>query len=190
MRTIEKNIYTFDELSEKAKEKAMEWYRETDDYFYLQDAIENDFATIAKIIGLDIENVYYQVAYVQSDFAAIIGRWSYAKGAAKKIREYAPCAGGLHEIVEEWCDLQKRNFYRLNAQLGCNRDFQTVKETTVDGRYTPDDTLDAVSELASRLSRWLYYYLRDEYEHHNSDEAVGESIRANEYEFYENGERA
>ena len=30
----------------------------------------------------------------------------------------------------------------------------------------------------------------NEYEYQNSDEAVDESIRANEYEFYENGEIA
>lgn len=32
MRTIEQTIYTFDELSEKAKESAREWYRETMDF--------------------------------------------------------------------------------------------------------------------------------------------------------------
>lgn len=189
MRTIEKTVFLFDELSDKAKEKAREWYRSIDDGWYLQNAIENDFAEIARIIGLEVENVYYQIGYVQSDYAAIIGRWSYAKGAAKKIREYAPKADELYEIVDLWCDLQRRKFYQLDARLTCLRDCQNVGDTTINGRYTDDDTLDEAQRIASQLAQWLYWYLRDECDSMNSDEAVDESIRTNEYEFYENGER-
>lgn len=190
MRTIEKTVFQFDELPDEAKENARKWYRSTDDGWYLRDAIENDFAEIARIIGLEVDRVYYQIGYVQSDYAAIIGRWSYAKGAAKKIREYAPMADGLHEIVDLWCSLQRRKFYQLDARLTCLRDCQNVGGTTINGRYTDDDTLDEAQLIAERLAQWLYHYLRDECDDMNSDEAVDENIRVNEYEFYENGERA
>lgn len=50
MRTIEKTIYKYSELSDAAKSNARDWYRQSDcDDFYSECVIE-DTATIADIL--------------------------------------------------------------------------------------------------------------------------------------------
>ena len=47
-----------------------------------------------------------------------------------------------------------------------------------------------VRQLMRDFADWIYGRLNDEYDYQTGDEAVEESIRANEYEFYQSGERA
>ena len=47
--------------------------------------------------------------------------------------------------------------------------------------------VDMQTDLMNDFNDWMYYRLRDEYEYLTSDEAVAESIIANEYEFDEDG---
>ena len=201
MRTITKTVYKFSELDDQAKDKARDALRYTSEYE--ADAVIEDFAEIAKLIGLEINprrvkpmngetryepNVYYAVSHCQSDFASFSGQWSYTKGCSAAIRAYAPRDIELHAIVDAWCDLQRRNFYRLTASCSHGRDCQKVDYCTVDGRYTNDETLDAASDIVRDLAHWLYKSLRDEFEYQSSDEHIDEIITINEYEFYENGE--
>jgi len=53
---------------------------------------------------------------------------------------------------------------------------------------TPDAE-DIVTEALRDLARWLYRQLEREYEYLTSDEAVDESLRANDYTFTEAGRR-
>lgn len=189
MRTIEKAVYQFDELSDEAKERARAWYRSCDDGYYLEDVV-GDFREITKLIGLEVDDVCYMVSHSQGDYASFSGAWRYKKGCLAEVKNYAPRDLELHGITASWCDLQRKNFYRLAASPAHGRGCQTVSYTTVDGRYTDDSTLDASADICRDLADWLYRWLRDEVEYRNSDEAVDETIRANEYEFYENGEAA
>lgn len=198
MRTIEKTVYKFSELDDQAKDNARDALRYTSEYE--ADAVIEDFAEIAKLIGLDINtrpvklmngetryepNVYYSVAHCQSDFASFSGQWSYTKGCSAAIRAYAPRDTELHAIVDAWCDLQRSNFYRLVVTCSHGRDCQKVDDCTVDGRYVDED---AASDIVRDLAHWLYKRLRDEFEYQSSDEYIDEIIEANDYEFYENGE--
>lgn len=200
MRTIEKTVYKFSELDDQAKDNVRESFRYGE---YNADAIIEDFVYIAELIGLDINtrpvklmngetrydpNIYYSVAHCQSDFTSFSGQWNYAKGCKAAIRAYAPKDTELHAIVDDWCELQRRNFYRLNASCSHGRYCQKVGYCTVDGRYTNDETLDVASDIVRDLAHWLYKRLRDEFEYQSSDEYIDEIITINEYEFYENGE--
>lgn len=208
-RIIEKTVYQFDELTDEAKEKARQWYRESDDGYYLDNVI-SDFSQIAEIIGLELSTrsvplmngktrqepeVYYSVAYSQGDYAAFTGTWRYEKGSMKALREYAPVDTVLRSILADFNALQKRFFYRLAVDCSERRGNQYVNN--VYRRYTSrydEQAVDRETEreaenIVDRLSSWLYTQLRNEVDYQNSDEQVDESIRANEYEFSENGER-
>ena len=50
-----------------------------------------------------------------------------------------------------------------------------------------DGAEEAVTEALRDLARWLYRQLEREYEHLTSDEAIDESIAANDYTFTEAG---
>ena len=61
------------------------------------------------------------------------------------------------------------------------RDSPTCQQPT-------DDAEDAVTEAMRNLARWLYHQLRSEYEHLTSDEAIDETLAANESTFTAAGE--
>ena len=46
---------------------------------------------------------------------------------------------------------------------------------------------DEVTQLLRDFADWIYNQLISEYEYQTSEEAVAESMEANEYEFYEDG---
>lgn len=205
MRVIEKTVFQFDELNEQAKQKAREWYLSGYGMVDLGFVVD-DFVYICEIIGLDLEyssvmlmngktrqkpDVYYSIGYCQSDYAAFDGRWTYAKGCKKAIREYAPMDNELHKIVDAWCELQKRNFYQLRANCSERCGSQHVNEVyRYDDKEVDRETESEVGSLVDDLAGWLYSTLESEVDYQTKDETVDENIRANEYEFYESGEIA
>lgn len=209
-RIIQKAVYKFEELSDAAKEKARQWWRESDDACYL-DSVISDFETIADLIGLELSTrsvplmngktrqepeVYYSVAYCQGDYAAFTGTWRYKKGCLKAIKAYAPVDTILHNIVSDFRAVQKRYFYQLVAQCSERRGNQYVNEVVkaeysrYDEQSVDRETERTIEDCVDRLSSWLYTQLRAEVDYQNSDEQVDEMLTVNEYEFTENGEIA
>jgi hypothetical protein len=52
----------------------------------------------------------------RGDGACVEGYRSHAKGAAARIRDYAPTDATLHGIADRLQALQRRNFYQLAAE--------------------------------------------------------------------------
>lgn len=208
MRTIQTQIYTYDELDERAKEKARDWYRrasEGDNDF--ADSIIDDAGRIADILGVEFSTrtvrlmggstrqdpcVYWSLGYSQGDYASFAGQYRYSKGAAKRIREYAPQDKTLHRIAAELQAAQSRNFYRLVATIQ-DTNHGGMRSEVCDGENEYRDIGDAESEVRDALrafADWIYESIRKEHEYQNSDETIAENIAANEYEFTADGERA
>ena len=49
---------------------------------------------------------------------------------------------------------------------------------------------DEITECLRDFANWIYKQLERDYDYQNSDDAVAETIEANDYEFTEDGERA
>lgn len=64
-----------------------------------------------------------------------------------------------------------------------------VERDSPTGQDMAPDAEDIVTEALRDLARWLYRRLEREYEYLTSDEAVDESLRANDYTFTEAGRR-
>lgn len=212
MQVIEKTVFQFDELSEAAKQKALEWYRQAsqgDNYY--QESVYEDAAAIGDILGIDLNQkrvplmngshrydpcIYYSGFWSQGDGACFEGQYSYKKGALKAIRAYAPKDAELHRIAKGLQDVQKRHFYSLVASCkhrgryyhsGC----MNVDVSDNRGSYRDiGDAEAAITQLMRDFADWIYKQLENAYEWENADEQVVENIRANEYEFDENGNRA
>lgn len=209
--TIVRTLYTFDELSDSAKEKAHDWWRECEAHDFDPNCTYHDFENICEILGIELGTlkngqhgftspaIYWTGFWSQGDGASFEGRYAYKPGAAKAIREYAPQDETLHDIADALQALQRPRFYRVGGD---------IRQGGYGGSYVHDgtmhfDAVDALSwedfdaetsrefqELFRDLARWLYRQLEAEYEDRMSDESVDEAIRINEYEFLENGERA
>ena len=205
-RTITKTqtLFTFDELSVKAKEKARDWYREdlpSDNGFY-------NFERVAEILGVTLAtrsvplmngetrqapSIYYTGFWSQGDGACFEGSYSYKPGASKAIRDYAPQDTDLHDIAAELQAVQRRYFYKLTAS--CSHSGHYYHSGCMSVNVDLDDSYASVSgadedgiiDALRSLADWLYRQLKSEYEYQNSDEVIDENIRANEYEFEEDG---
>jgi hypothetical protein len=202
-------LYTFDELSDKAKAKARDWWlscRDASDY----DSVIEDFAQIAGLMGFDFlthtiktyggatrdePNIWWSLGYVQGDYAGFEARYRYAKGGVAAVKAYAPQDETLHAIAESLQAMQQRNFWQISALIRFDdrRGF-TMAETLKDGSYMYGSDAETAAEETIReackdLSHWLYDNLRREDEYQTSDENVAEAMEANEYTFREDGTR-
>ena len=204
MRTIVHKLFKYEELDDTAKDKAKDWYRQ----FVFADSCDWEFVfegavQAANILGIDIDHrrgsrepaIYFSGFWSQGDGACFEGSYRYAKGATKKIREYAPQDTELHRIADELQNIQRRNFYKLGACMthrgryshsGC----MSVSVEHEDDHYRDiGDAEDDITQLMRDFADWIYDQLEKEYEYQCSDNVVEESIIANEYEFDEDGDR-
>ncbi|MEO3434586.1 antitoxin of toxin-antitoxin stability system [Inquilinus sp. CAU 1745] len=208
---IETTVYRLDELSDAAKEKARAWYREGGFDYDWYSAVYEDFQRIAEILGLDFKTrpvqlmgggtrhepcIWFRGLWSQGDGACFETRYSYQKGANRRIREYAPQDTELHCIADALQAIQRRNFYQLRAEashrshyyheycmaISVERDSPTYQDMTADAK-------DTVVEALRDLARLLYRQLEREYDYLSSDEAVDETIIANDYTFTGSGRR-
>ena len=198
MKTIEIQVYEFDELAEEAKEKAREWFRTGLSYnfqFYSECIIE-DAKTIGELFGLNIKNIFYSGFYSQGDGACFEASYNYKKGGLKKVKEHAPVDEELHRMVADLQELQRKNFYSLSAttkQWGNYMHSGCMTVVVWNGRadrYADKETAEGMTEILRLFADWIYDKLEKEYRYQNSDEGVDENIRNNEYEFLENGKIA
>jgi hypothetical protein len=187
-----KTLYRFDELSESAKEKARDWFRQDDLNYDWWDYVHDDAATIGALLGIRIDRIYFSGFWSQGDGACFEGGYQYRKGSIAAIKAYAPQDTELHGLAIRLQQLQRKAFYGLSASCeqrgfynhsGCMR--VSVEH---DKRDATDSEEDDLTQMLRDFADWIYSRLESEYEYLTSDEAVDENIRINEYEFDEDGE--
>lgn len=209
LQVTEKTVYSFDELSDDAKETARTWWRDSE----AQDWNDSEFVIddakrVAAILGIEFSTstvnlmgggtrqkpcVYWSGFWSQGDGACFEGSYSYAKGSRKAIREYAPQDKTLHAIADSLAEVQKRNFYQLAAYMkhrgfyyhsGC---MVVDVEDSRDSYRDIGDAEETVKQAMRDFADWIYDQLESAYEYSMSDDNVDEAIRANEYEFDDSG---
>lgn len=171
MRTIKTVVYQFDELSDTAKEKAREWYRSS--LLYQEQAWESTLEDAANI-GLEILSL--------DDHRQNEGK--FTAGAEET----------AHKIEEEHgdtCDTFKTAKQYLEARDTVIRAWERDENGEFVNEHRLDVFLDALdSNFLHDLLEDYHIMLNKEIEYLCSNESVDESIRANEYEFTKEGERA
>ena len=162
MKTKTINIYQFNELSEKAKQKAMNWYLEGEDFSFAWECIVDD----AKNVGLTIKQLddhkFNKGFFVLS-----------ASDTANRILKDHGESCETYKDAKEY--LEKVVFIRSSHLNEHEMDIQIE--------------MYSESFLGNLLEDYRIMLNRD-IEYQQSEHSVAESIEANEYEFLENGERA
>ena len=209
MRTQTTTVYKFDELSDEAKQTAIDSNRYTEvEFFDWWDYSFAMFAEAADLFGLDIRQtrkslmggghrydptIFFSGFSNQGDGACFEGDYSYKKGALKATKQAFPGDSELLRIVRDLQTLQQRNFYQLTATTkhrghynhsGC----MDITVDWADGRAFNDGDEESLKQLLRNFADWIYSSLEKEYDYLISDEAVAESLRANEIEFTEEGQ--
>lgn len=172
MRKIESSVYRFDELGDKAKDRARDWYRSCALDYEWWDGVYDDAERVGlKITSFDLD------------------RNRHADG--KFITSARECAQAIVDDHGTDCDTYK------TAEA-----FLRERDEAVDSAPRDDDgEFVSERELESKLDdierEFLRAILEDysinlqrEYEYLMSDEQVDECIESNSYEFTIDGERA
>ncbi|MCZ8350259.1 MAG: antitoxin of toxin-antitoxin stability system [Rhizobium sp.] len=208
---IETTVYTFEELDERAKDRARDWYRQASVHDDWHEFVFEDFERICEILGVDLATrpvrlfgggtrakpcIWFSGFASQGDGACFEGRYSYRKGASRAIRDYAPTDQRLAAIADELQRNQRKNLYALEARVTHRgryyheHSMEIAVERNSDQYQPPTaDAEEAVAEALRDLARWLYRQLEKEYDHQMSNEVVDEGIIVNGYTFTEAGGR-
>jgi len=215
MRIVETKVYKFDELSDKAKEKARTWWREAsvgDNYF--SESVIEDAERIAECFGLDLKQnaiplhsgktrmepaIHWSGFWSQGDGASFEGTLRPRADAIAALKDYAPKDEKLASIAASVQALHVATGGLLVAVIRTSGNYSHEYTMGFDFEYPDEEDesplMDIVksgaeeiaTEAMRNFARWIYRTLEKEYEYQNGNEQVDDKIRANEYEFEEDG---
>lgn len=180
MKTITYTVYTFDELSEEAKQKAIQEWRQSDPGHtlpFLSDNM-NEWAReilLENEITLDKTDdsnkkkwcnfsekyfCYYSLSYCQGD-------------------------GAMIEFVGTW----KNKYYISTTHSGhyYHSRSRNIDIEAIDGSQVTNDVIDDFSELYDAMCKELAKRGYNEIDYNNSDEYISETLSANDYHFTQDG---
>lgn len=195
--------YTFDELSDAAKEKAREWYRNGQLDYDWWEFVYEQADTAAKHLGIDIDRkgkhtpaIYFSGFWSQGDGACFEGSYRYKKGwRSALLHEFGP-GDTLNELLSIGLalqEIQSKQFYKLEATCRHRGHYQhsgcmSVEVTHADSMYRDiGDDEDYIRDALRLFADWIYARLESEHDWLTSDEQVDEALLANEYTFDEDG---
>lgn len=188
--------YTFAELSEEAKTRVRDRYRENYPDYDWWDWTYDRAKEVGSLIGIDIDDISFSGFWSQGDGASFTGKYSYEKGSKQAIRAEAPTDTGLHNIADRLAEVQHKHFYKLTATI-----------TRPAGRYYHENSVDidveidgdpyrnirrsaenAIQECLREFMRWIYKRLEAEYDYLTSDEKIDQCLSEGDTEYEANGE--
>ena len=164
MRLITKAVFKYDELSESAKQKAIEQYADIQVDYHWWETIYDD----ADRIGLKIKS------------------FDTYRRTIDIVYEYNPDDVAFR-ILKEWGE--GTAMYSLADYFLASYNELKVIEDDEEQLYDDDDMIALNDEFLQRLGEEFLSILISEYEWRTSEESIAECIEANDFEFYENGTR-
>ena len=179
MREMTTMVYSFNELSEAAQERALTAFRYIDVEFNWYEDTFGTIRTAGKLLGLEIGDIHFD-----TDLYCIFDAdYEYVRGAAKAVKAEFLQNTDLHKIASELQALQKRHFYSLSCAVTKGRSMNRYRCF----RFGEDYECEELGDIIDDFAHWARVLLRDEYKYLTSDAAVKEIIIINEYEFTEDG---
>jgi hypothetical protein len=166
MREITTKVYTFDELSDSAKEKARDWYRALSlDNEYAWENVEEDAKAIGlKITSLDVRrNNEGNFSIGALDTCELI-----EKNHGEKTETYQTMLRYRDNLKKEFAATEMEN--------------ATLKDEDAYENSSHEFLHDLLEDYRIMLNKEIEYQYSNEY--------VDENIRANEYEFTIDGKRS
>lgn len=209
MTTKTINLYTFDELSSAAKDKAREWWRECEAQdFGGHGELNEPIETAAKLLGIRLRyhdvrllngktrqepNVYWTL-HVQGAGASFDGTYRHVAGSLARIKREFPTDAELHRIARGLGNVQARYGYKMTAVVTSDsrEHFLNVDLATdsIKHQGITDADDEAIRELFRDFGLWIYKYIDAEYSYYMEDANVDDAILCNDYTFMADGKRA
>ena len=171
MRTVEVNIYKFDELSDKAKERIIIRFRESNDMPFFSEELNEILKALLnenKIEILGKYNFYYSLSHSQGDGVCFVGEFKY-KGYKMTITHQ----GNYYHYKS--INIQHESYDEEdNSKIMWDGEFRSVD----------DEFRSIYKNICNEIEKIGY----DIIDHENSEECIKENIESNGYEFFNNGD--
>jgi len=192
MKTIETTVYSYSELSEKAKEKAKEWLT-SGDYWSGTNAIEC-YKEILPHLGIEVDHIYFSGFWSQGDGACFVGRWR-AKDLVDQ-KAWRKMKWGCEELtrIRDQLSMVKQMYRRAFAVVTHTGHYNHENSVSIDVELDEENGVSnpeiekRLTELLRDVMRWIYDGLEKDYEYNHSEEVIAEMMDANDYTFDEDGE--
>jgi len=185
MRTEQIEIYKFEDLSEEAKEKAIEDLRNNE--FYLDykwfDYLYEDFKEELKDKGINCNTFYFDL--YRNEF-------SIDKPYIEDKEKFLKNAIGSKYLI--MFNLENKEF-EVSLSENCYTNFEILEneeETNEEYKIRIEQETqinEEADDYLNDLKRDFLNRLNKDYEYLLSDEAIREHIEANEFEYLKNGEQ-
>lgn len=162
-------VYKFDDLDKEAQERALDWFREHEEYPFLYEDMQYKLEELLKQHKVrydDAPTVYYSLSWCQGDGAMFEGR-VYWRQYTIDIKQ----SGNYYHY-------NSKNF-DINLTNGNNISMETYER--VEREFN-----ELYVDICGELERYGYAQI----DYILSEEAIKETIDANEYEFYKDGRLA
>jgi hypothetical protein len=176
-------VYTFDELDDIGKEKAIEKLWDLNvDYNWWEDVYEDAARVGVEINGFDTYHSYHQKTEGRLTMDLL--------GSVNSIHAEHDVTCDTYKTATEYRDKYMAAYQEwVDSQAGKTIDGEPVDTELYDFSY--EDVADEITEDYRKAILEDYLaMLRREYDYQTSSEAIIESIQANEYLFTENGRLA
>lgn len=196
----EKTTFTFDELSDDAKDKALDAERYSEGYLSYEwwDSTYEDAVRMATILGIQIDttrhtphggrpfystDIHFSGFSSQGDGASFSGYYISKPDAATEMAKEAPLDMELQRIAAALTLMSITQRLMGNAPPECR--------ITQEGRYSHSGTMDLASDylddvpesmekdllqLVRDFADWIYKQLGNEHDYLMSDEVVAEQL--------------
>lgn len=208
------DTFKFADLSDSAKARALDWYREGVAQDWDGEFVIEDVVKCLGFLGYGVIQesrqrsngaqylhpaIYWQLAFSQGDGAVFEAMWCAKDMDLAGLLEHAPQDAELKRIGAQLMVQYMRHpaaMVKISTRpAGPGLDVmyaefaETGREDT-DGSAIYDETLErtVLSHATHDLCNWIYNLLREEYEYQTSDETCEEGIESGDYNFDEDGD--
>jgi len=192
-KIIETEVFEYDELDERAKEKARAWFSQHYPEFEWWDDCYERIKDVGEILGFEFDKKRDSIAaYFDTDrgaYFAFHGGWTFKAGATKAIRAYAPKDDELHRIARELFKAARRTCWNVSARVRAERNDASIRVDTDDWFYSYEkinneqyharreaqkEIEEAIQEAIQDFCHWALKLLGAELEYLQSEENIEE----------------
>lgn len=196
MQTITRtyNVYKFDELTDEAKQKALETYSDYNDFDGMLDGSVDCIEEMLFERGFDDVDVRYDISYSQGSGASFTaGSVDIKKWLAyyKLEHKFTILLDYLDDVYANIRSGSSHYYHEKTTSSNVETDFEYLDELTDDQHNKLNEETEflvkILDEDVEETNRMIYKTLLDDYEAQTSEDAIIESFEANDVVFTEDG---
>lgn len=182
MKTKTITLKTFDELSKEEQEEVIEHYRDINTNYDWHDYLIEEWTEKLEKMGYQDVKILYSGFYSQGDGACFEAEVDIRTWLKK--HKLATKYSLICQKADDWKITIKHNWrYYFSSSTKVDYEYWGENETTRQIEQI-EEIIKLIEEDRERLGNEIYEELRSDYEGLMSKEAVAETLRINEYNFY------